>query len=147
MTIVTVEAVTFNDGRGDTEAAEYLLKRKPDNKPPPIVIQPSGGGQGGQKKLFFVEASNGAISLRKGRSEKQNAGAASLMTDKTFNDFLSHIKSTPNSLLIFLIRQDGSASYNIAAGWAQSHYGLSTGKLPIPSSGEVDLSLFEKSNP
>ena len=121
-----------------------LLKRKPDNKPPPIVIQPSGGGLGGNKKLFFVEASNNAITLRKGRSEKQNVGAASLTTDKTYNDFLSQIKTTPNSMLIFLIRQDGRASYDTAAGWAQSQYGLSTGKIPIPGAGEVDLSLFEK---
>lgn len=121
-----------------------LLNRKPDNKPPPIHIQPSGGGFGGSKKLFFVEASNGAITLRKGRSEKQNVGAGSLTTDKTYNDFLAQIKSTPNSMLIFLIRQDGRVSYETAAGWAQSQYGLNIGKLPIPGGGEVDLSLFEK---
>lgn len=121
-----------------------LLNKKPDNKPPPVVIQPSGTGQGGQKKLFFVETSNGAITLRKGRSEKQNVGAGSLMTDKGYNDFLSQIKNTPNAMLIFLIRQDGGTSYNTAAGWAQSQYGLTTGKLPIPGGGEVDLSLFEK---
>lgn len=121
-----------------------LLKRKPDDKPQPVLIQPSGGGQGGQKKLFFVEASNAALTLRKGQSQKQNVGVASITSDKAYNDFLTQIKNTPNSLLIFLIRQDGSAAYNTAAGWAQSQYGLSTGKLPIPGGGEVDLSLFEK---
>jgi len=121
-----------------------LLQRKPDNKPLPVIIQPSGSGQGGNKKLFFVETSNGAITLRKGRSEKENVGAENLTSNKTYNDFLSRIKSTPNSMLIFLIRQDGKGSYDAAAGWAQSQYGLNTGKLPIPGGGEVDLSLFEK---
>ncbi len=120
-----------------------LLNRKPDNKPQPVLIQPSGGGFGGSKKLFFVEASNGAITLRKG-SGKQNVGAGSLTTDRTYNDFLAKIKSTPNSMVIFLIRQDGRDSYETAAGWAQSQYGINTGKLPIPGGGEVDLSLFEK---
>lgn len=121
-----------------------LRTRPPDNAPPPLVIQPSGRGLGGQKKLFFIETSNGALTLRKGRTDKRNVGAASVMTDPTYNDFLAEIKKTPNALLIFLIRQDGGTSYNLAAGWAQSQYGLPTGKLPIPGGGEVDLSLFEK---
>ncbi len=121
-----------------------LLKKKPDNKPLPVIIKPSGSGMSGQRKLFFVEASNGAITLRKGRTEKQNIGLANLAADKNYNDFLAKIKSTPNSMLVFLIRQDGGSSYNVAAGLAQSNYEILTGKLPIPEAGEIDLGLFEK---
>ena len=67
-----------------------------------------------------------------------------LYSDKKYNDFLTKIKSTPNSMLIFLIRQDGGSSYNVAAGLAQSKYEILTGKLPIPEAGEIDLGLFEK---
>ncbi len=121
-----------------------LRNKKPDNKPLPVIIKPSGSGMSGQRKLFFVEASNGAVTLRKGRSERQNIGLANLDSDKIYNDFLTKIKSTPNSMLIFLIRQDGGSSYNVAAGLAQSKYEILTGKLPIPEAGEIDLGLFEK---
>jgi len=121
-----------------------LRNKKPDDKPVPVVIQSGGTGQGEQKKLFFVETSNGTITLRNNRTEKQHIGTGALVSDKAYNDFLSKIQSTPNAMLIFLIRQDGSASYNLAAGLAQSKYKLLTGKLPMPSAGEVDLSLFYK---
>ena len=121
-----------------------LLKKKPDEKPLPVVIQPSGTGQGSQRKLFFVETSNNSITLRKDRVAKQNIGTGALVTDKSYNDFLADVKKTPNAMLIFLIRQDGSASYNLAAGLAQSKYGLVIGKLPVPTAGEVDLGMFFK---
>jgi seryl-tRNA synthetase len=128
------------------ELKKELVNRnkKPDDKPVPVVIQPSGTGQGGQKKLFFIETSNGTITLRKGLVDKQNIGVGGLATDPTYNDFLSKVKSTPNAMLIFLIRPDGDASYNLAAGFAQSKFEILTGKLPIPGSGEVDLMMFYK---
>jgi hypothetical protein len=121
-----------------------LRNKKPDDKPLPVVIQPSGTGQGGQKKLFFVETSNGTITLRKGLTDKQNIGTGALVTDQSYNDFLSLVKSTPNAMLIFLIRQDGAASYDLAAGLAQSKNEILIGKLPIPGAGEVDLKMFYK---
>ena len=121
-----------------------LRNKKPDDKPLPVVIQPSGGAAGGQKKLFFVETSNGSITLRKGLTDKQNIGTGSLVADMSYNDFLALVKNTPNAMLIFLIRQDGAASYDLAAGLAQSKYQLLTGKLPIPGAGEVDLRMFYK---
>lgn len=121
-----------------------IRNKKPDDKPLPVVIQPAGTGQGGQKKLFFVETSNGTITLRKGLTDKQNVGIGSLVTEQSYNDFLSQVKGTPNAMLIFLIRQDGSASYDLAASLAQSKYQLLTGKLPIPGAGEVDLRMFYK---
>ena len=121
-----------------------LRNRKPDDKPLPVVVRPGGSGFGGNRKLFFVESSNAAITIRKGRSGKQNVGQESVVSDKNFNDFLKQVKATPDSTLIFLVRQDGWGSYNAAAGWAESQYGLVTGKLPIPGAGEVDLGMFEK---
>jgi hypothetical protein len=121
-----------------------IRNKKPDEKPVPVVIQPSGTGQGGQKKLFFIETSNGSITLRKGLTERQNVGTGTLVTDQGYNDFLSLVKSTPNAMLIFLIRPDGAASYDLAAGFAQSKYEILTGKLPVPGAGEVDLRMFYK---
>ncbi len=121
-----------------------IRNKKPDEKPVPVVIQSSGTGLGGQKKLFFVETSNGSITLRKGLTDKQNIGTGTLATDQSYNDFLTLVKSTPNAILIFLIRPDGAASYDLAAGLAQSKNEILTGKLPIPGSGEVDLKMFYK---
>ena len=119
-----------------------IRNKKPDGKPAPVVIQPSGSGQGGQKKLFFVETSNGTVTLRRDLKDKLNIGTGSLATDKSYNDFLSQVKRTPNAMLIFLIRQDGAASYFLAAGMAQSRYEIPIGKLPIPGAGEVDSRMF-----
>ena len=116
----------------ELKKALALRNKKPDDKPLPVVIRPSGSGYGGNKKLFFVETSNGAVTIRKGRAEKVNVGQGSLVTDGNFNSFLQQVKNTPNSMLIFLMRQDGWVSYFVAAGYAESKYGLVTGKLPIP---------------
>lgn len=121
-----------------------IRNKKPDEKPVPVVIQPSGTGQGAQKKLFFVETSNGAVTLRKGLTDKQNIGTGTLVTDQGYNEFLALVKNTPNAMLIFLIRPDGAASYDLAAGFAQRKYEILTGKLPVPGAGEVDLRMFYK---
>lgn len=147
--VLEIEAVKLqippiNEEIKELEKELALRKKKPDDKPLPVIVRPSGSGFGGGRKLFFVEASNATITVRKGGSDKQNVGQASVTTDGSFNAFLQQIKNTPNSMLIFLIRKDGWSSYVTAAGWAENHYGLLTGKLPIPTAGEVDLSSFDK---
>jgi len=119
-------------------------QKKPDDKPLPIVVRPSGSGSGANRQLFFVETSNGAITIRKNKSEKIRVVQENLTGDKSFNDFLQMVKSTPGASLTFLMRPDGWASYFLAAGWAESHFGLITGKLPIPGNGDIDLRLFER---
>lgn len=120
-------------------------KKKPDEKPPSVIVQASGSGAKADQKLFFVEATGSGVILHKSKSEKVRIANASLGVDKEYDAFLTTVKQTPNSAVIFLVRRDGWWTYNRAAGWAEQNFGLTTSKLPIPGDGPVDLSLFEKS--
>ena len=47
-------------------------------------------------------------------------------------------------MILFLVRKSGWAAHVAAAGRAENVFGLRTGKLPIPTDGEIDLSLFTR---
>ena len=69
-----------------------------------------------------------------------------LRADTSYDLFLRKVKAVPNSKIIFLVRDDGNASYNNAAGWAQQTHGFApaqVAKLPIPGRGAVDLQMFK----
>ena len=46
-------------------------------------------------------------------------------------------------MVLFLIRKSGNEAYLWAAGLAETKFKVTTGKLPIPNDGEIDLSLFK----
>ena len=123
-----------------------LAARNKDPKDllPKVVVQPGGSGlpQGGN--LFFAEATAGALTLYKNKTEKTRITSGSIGTDKEYDTFLEKIKAQPGATLVFLIRDDGWASYTRAAGWAEATFAVKTGKLPIPSKGVIDLAQFER---
>ena len=119
-------------------------QKKPDAKPPSVVVRPSGSGSGQGRPLYFVEAGGGGIVFHKGKSERVRVAQASVGQDPGYNAFLQAVKDRGNASLIFLVRKDGWYTYQRAAGWAEQSFGLTTGKLPIPGDGTIDLSLFEK---
>jgi hypothetical protein len=133
-----------------TEEVERLKKelaaRKidPQKLVPQVVVQPGGSGiaQGGN--LFFAEATGGALTLYKTRTETARITAGSVGTDKEYDAFLEKVAATPNSTLIFLIRDDGWYSYVRGAGWAEGTFNIKTAKLPTPSKGAIDLGQFER---
>lgn len=129
---------------------EEINKRKPPaNAPPPaVIVQPGGSGMAAGSKAFFVEASAGKILLfwDAERKTQVSSAAAVIIADTSYDFFLKQAKAVPNAKLIFLVRDDGNASYNNAAGWAQQTYGFApaqVAKLPIPGRGAVDLQMFK----
>jgi hypothetical protein len=126
-----------------------LEKRKvpKDKKAPPVQVQPSGSGMGADTKVYFIEASGGGLKLLKPWGEEDyriSSQAEVVIGDHSFNHFLLELQKDKNSLILFLIRDDGYGAFSNGAGRAETDYGIRVGKLPIPGRGELQLDLFEK---
>ena len=119
-------------------------KIKPDTKPPPIQVQPGGTGTANVSLVFFVECDQGGLILHGRGQPKTSVSLAAIGTDQAYNRFLEEAKRKSGSMVLFLLRSGGNTSYIRGAGWAESQFQLRTGKLPLPGSGEVDLSQFFK---
>lgn len=118
----------------------------PDKKVPPVVVQPSGSGMGEKTKVYFVECSAGALKILGAWGEDYRLGATAeiVVADAAYNHFLFEVAKDKNSLILFLIRDDGQGPFNNGAGRASNDYKIRIGKLPIPGRGQLDLALFEK---
>ena len=129
-------------------AAELKERQVPaDKKVPPVVVQPSGGGMAADTKVFFVEATAGRLKILSawGKDDYPLSSTAEVvLADVVFNHFLTEVAKIPNALVLFLIRDDGQASFNNGAGRADNDYKVRIGKLPIPGRGVLDLAMFDK---
>jgi hypothetical protein len=67
-----------------------------------------------------------------------------VVADAAYNHFLTEVAKDKNSLILYLIRDDGQGAFNNGAGRAEGDYKIRIGKLPIPGRGQLDLALFEK---
>lgn len=126
--------------------AEIAKRKLNIDAKPTVVVQPSGSGTAGTdaSKLFFVECGGAGIVIHREEGEPQRITSGSIGTDASYDAFLKQVKATPNSMLLFLMRDDGLGSYNRAAGWAEGQFEVRTGKIPLPGQGAVDLSIFTK---
>jgi chaperonin cofactor prefoldin len=123
--------------------AELKARKTAPQPKESVVIKPRGLGERGAKNIFFIECnSTGIVIMTEGKSGKK-ISTASIPTNDAYSSHLDTIKKTPDSLVLFLIRKSGNTSYRWAAGIAESKYDLTTGKLPIPNDGPVELSLFK----
>ena len=114
---------------------------------PRLVVRGSGSGAvAANTPLFFVEC-NGSGIIVHNPAAPLHLSTGSIGLDPGYDDFLRHVASTPKAVVIFLLREDGLASYNRAAGWAESRFNVRHGKLPLPGQGAVDLSLFQPPKP
>ncbi len=123
-----------------------LAKRniKPDTKAIPVKISPGGSQMAANTHLVIMECnSTGLVILNKDGS-KIPISLATIPTNPKLATAFNEAKSAKNHLLLFLIRPDGFAAYRDGTLNAEVKYQLSTGKLPVPSQGEIDLSLFYK---
>jgi hypothetical protein len=128
-------------------AAEIKKRQIPESKKvPAVVVQPSGSGMSEQTKVYFVECTSGSLKVLGAWGEDYRLGstASIVVADVAYNHFLREVAKDKNSLVLFLIRDDGQAAFNTGAGRAQSDYEIRVGKLPIPGRGELNLALFEK---
>ena len=127
------------------ELQAELKKRKETPKPKEsVVVQPRGVGQGGARNLFFVECSSTGIVLRDAKDGEKVVSMAAIKTSEVYNKYLDRVKKTEDSMVLFLIRKSGNEAFRWAAATAELKYKLSTGKLPIPNDGKIDLSLFKR---
>ncbi|QTN33270.1 hypothetical protein HZ994_13425 [Akkermansiaceae bacterium] len=124
--------------------AELALRRNPPEKVESVQIRPGGTGIRAASRLFFVECNSTGIVLLTGEGAPKTISQAAITKSPVYNSFLDEVKSTRDSMVLFLIRKSGAGSYNWAAGWAESKYEVLTGKLPVPNDGKIDLSLFQK---
>lgn len=126
------------------ELQAELKSRKEAPKPKESVkIKPRGFGERGARNLFFVECnSTGVVVYTDGQPGKP-ISTATIETSEPFNDFLTNVKKTRDSMILFLVRKSGKPSYDWAAGIAETKYDLKHGKLPMPNDGKIDLSAFK----
>ncbi|MEQ1860402.1 MAG: hypothetical protein ABMA13_10740 [Chthoniobacteraceae bacterium] len=124
--------------------AEIVARKKNIDAKPTVVVQPSGSGAAGTEvsKLFFVECNASGIVVHREGEEPLRLTTGTIGTDAGYDAFLKQVAAAPKSMLLFLLRDDGLASYNRAAGWAEATFEVRTGKIPLPGQGAVDLSLF-----
>jgi hypothetical protein len=150
--IVEIEGLKKQQAESKKEIAELLAmieerKISQDQPPPPVQVQPSGSGMGSGTKVYFVEASGGGLKLLQPWSDEDyrlSARPETVVADHAFNHFLLELQKDENSLILFLIRDDGYGAFNNGAGRAESDYGIRIGKLPIPGRGELQLDLFDE---
>lgn len=128
--------------------AEIKKRQVPeDKKIPPVVVQPSGSGMPETTRVYFVECSAGALKILNAWGEgdyRLSATAEVVVADPVYNHFLTEVAKDKNSLILYLIRDDGQGAFNNGAGRAEADYKVRVGKLPIPGRGQLDLALFDK---
>jgi hypothetical protein len=123
--------------------AELLARgKKPEDRPPPIIVQAGGSGTSANTRLYFVECSAAGIVMHKSLTEQVRISSASIGVDAAYDAFLEEARKQPNSMILFLLRDDGLPTYNRAAGWAEGQFKLRIGKLPLPGKGPADLAAF-----
>jgi uncharacterized membrane protein YfhO len=125
----------------ETLAARQLASSA--KKEAKIVVRHTGSGLK-NSSVFFAECSPYSLVLHLGGGATKSIlpDSNTLQINKDYKDFLTRIKNTPNSSLIFLIRKDGAETYKNAAGLAEWNYQLRVSKIPLPSGGEVDTSTY-----
>lgn len=122
---------------------ELASRKKPPEKVESVLVKSSVSGVRMAARIFFVECnSTGLVLIGPGDGDTAVAtGAIANSTD--YSSFLEEVKRTRDSMVLFLIRKEGSAAYAWAAGIADSKFEVRTGKIPIPNNGKIDLSLFK----
>lgn len=152
--IVEIEGLKKQQAASKQEIEELMAmieerKISKDREPPPVQVQPSGSGMAKDSKVYFIEAASGGLKLLQpweGSDEdyRLSARPETVVADHAFNHFLLELQKDPNSLILFLIRDDGYGAYNNGAGRAESDYNIRTGKLPIPGRGQLQLDYFQE---
>jgi hypothetical protein len=138
------ERPTLEKQLSELKAELERRKIKPDNKPQPVRINPAGSGISANTEMVFIECNaHGLVILDKSGS-KTAVSAATIETDGKLAGTLNELKSRREHLVLFLIRADGHGTFRTAGAYAETKYNLRIGKLPVPTQGEIDLTLFLK---
>jgi hypothetical protein len=105
----------------------------------PIVIDPSGLRR--ELHPYLVECRAERIDLHGSREDlTRGIPREDIRWGTDFKRFLRRVVTIHNSIVIFLIREDGIETYRAASEIADQHRARYA-KLPIPGDGELDLDL------
>lgn len=116
--------------------------------PEEAVVQVRPGGSGVDIVPTFVECTATGLVVHGGPEPVRIRGGDITAAGGEFYRLLERVAATPKGEIIFLIRPDGVGTYNTARNFARSQYTPSgyakTGKLPVPTQGHIDLSIFSR---
>ncbi|HIQ23355.1 MAG TPA: hypothetical protein EYH34_19195 [Planctomycetes bacterium] len=121
------------------QLSDELAKRGGPRREATVVIQPSGSGV--DLEPVFVECTAEGIVIHD-KEKTSRVRRADLKTDPTYLALLKRVAERPKARVIFLIRDDGLATYSAASAVATGHYARH-GKLPVVGHGKIDLGLFQ----
>jgi hypothetical protein len=131
----------------DREIAKVEAEVKRRNAgPEEAVVQIRPGGTGVDIVPTFVECAAGGLVVHGGAEPVRIRAADIAAEGGEFHKLLERVASTPKGEVVLLVRPDGIATYNTARSAARTFYFDSgfakTGKLPVPTQGNIDLSVF-----
>lgn len=153
------EAAQLRQRLADLEAepeklAEEVAKleaeiKKKNAGPEEAIVQIRPGGTGVDIVPTFVEAAANGIVIHGGPQPVRISNAEVTQEAGEFAKLLDKVAAQSKGQIIFLIRPDGIGTYDQARNFARNHYGPNgyarTGKLPVPTQGNIDLSVFKRS--
>lgn len=101
-------------------------------------------GRGRNLKPTFVECTAQGLVIQDQDGEiKETINNRIISTSDKFHLLLEQVKERAGGTVIFLIRPDGIRSFNLALARTKK-YNVRSGKLPVPGSGEIDLSHYKE---
>ncbi|REJ71199.1 MAG: hypothetical protein DWQ34_21285 [Planctomycetota bacterium] len=116
--------------------------------PEEAVVQVRPGGSGVDIEPTFVECTANGVVVHKGDEPLQIRTGDLDSEEGEFRKLLARVAATPKAEIVFLVRPDGVSTYNRARSIARTFYTADgyarNGKLPVPSQGNIDLSVFSK---
>ncbi len=131
-------------------AIEDLKKevKKRNAGPQEAIVQIRPGGSGVDIAPTFVECTSGGVVVHEGKEPQRIRAGDLAKEDGDFRKLLDRVAGTPKGQVIFLLRPDAVGTYNVAREVARTHYGpkgyCKNGKLPVPTQGNIDLSVFRR---
>jgi hypothetical protein len=151
--LLEIEGLTKHEVELKKEIEKLMAEIKARQVPlqkvvPPVIVEPSGSGVAQGTKMFFVEATQGRLTIFWDQEKKTIVSATPevITADESYNYFLKEVQKVPQSKIIFLMRDDGTGPYTLGAGWAQATYNYRVdqiGRLLLPGRGAVDLRHFK----
>lgn len=128
------------------ELQKEVKKRKAG--PEEAIVQIRPGGSGLDLVPTFVECTATGLVVHEGKEPARILTSDLAKEDGEFRKLLDRVAGTPKGQIIFLLRPDAVNTYNAARNVARTHYGphgyCKNGKLPVPTQGNIDLSIFRR---
>ncbi|MBY0589063.1 hypothetical protein K2X85_17960 [bacterium] len=126
----------------ETVTAELEKEIEAKGRPPEATVSIRATGSGRDMVPVFVECSDAGIVLHEG-TELKRIRSADIGIDPDFLAMLDKTSKQEKGILIFLLRDNGLATFYAAKGVADER-GVRTGRIPVVGQGNIDLSAVMK---